>query len=1010
MSIQERGSCRSFRLILYMLASLALASFARAQEINFTHFGISDGLPQTQVRAIHQDDTGYIWVGTYGGAARFNGREFVVFDTKDGLSSNIIISIASSPDRVWFGTTSGLCWQNTRSSKFHCANDPNLQRATIQKIFTTSDGELWLATERGLFRTLLDQPDQITKRHLTDINVTNVMADKEGTVWAATRAGLFKLDEETDRFFAQQLPEAAGKVVLSIQPDNRFLWIGTEEGLFLRSNDKTSPSPGLPENWTQDNINSMTLSISGDVWIGSNQGLLRHTRDGFALINETTGLMSNIIYTVFADREGVIWIGSDFGLSKYSPGPFVGYRKQHGLLHHLIRTMAEDQAGNLWLGSRAGAQLVPYQDGKWNFEASTVIDSEDGLGDERVYSIDFTPTGDALLATGYGLAQWREGEGVIRQFSMDDGLPTNPTQAVKVTSEGKIWIGTNLGVVSVENGKIIPAPHPELAKAYVFRIQEDASGRLWFGSQSRGLFLLDNGIVTQLLKEDGLTDKTIWDIAPDRVGGLWVGTNGDGLFHVGADGSIDQFTTDDGLVNDFVWQVLVDKDDRVWTYTNKGISRLADGQFRNYGLEDGLLHLEGGATAAIQTNDDTLWFASAAGVMRYVPDFESELTSPPAVIIENVSVGGKSLHSQNTVLPHKPGLIDIQYAALSYEGLANIEYRYRLRGASDEWTTTARYRPLSFANLGSGNYVFEVTARRLGGEWNADTASFAFKVQAPLWERPLFWLILAALLVLSVWTVIRVRLAQAKIRQAQLEEVIAERTEALKVANEQLHHAAITDPLTGLLNRRFFTNQISVDVAHAKRLHQQGAAAENRDIVFLMVDLDNFKEINDTYGHAAGDTVLKAYARLIAQSIRESDYVVRWGGEEFLVVARHTEASSGSVIAERIKRAANKLAFTFHGKQLSVTCSVGISNLPLVSGQPESAIWEDAIEIADVAVYKAKEMGRNGWVMIRSQAATRPNGDVIDIARSVKTDLQRARQEKIVSIATSFDASVAIHN
>jgi len=996
-------------ILVFLFGLLPLASVA--QEINFQHLLAHDGLPQTQVRAVHQDADGYIWVGTYGGAARYNGRDFVVFDTDDGLASNTILSIHATADgRTWMGTTTGLCWIESGQLRFDCSKARQISGNAVQGILPTPDGGVWVATTNGAHRVSRQAPDEVIETLLSARNVVALDRDDDGTVWIGTRTGLFQLNAGESTPNPLELPPAAGDIVLALQANGRVLWIGTETGLFMERDGIVESASGLPDEWMQDNINAMTVGGSGDVWIATNQGVLRHTRDGFDLLTESNGLMSNITYTVFADREGVVWIGNDNGLTRYAPGPFVGYRRKHGLLHYFVRTMNEDDQGNLWLGSRSGAQRVPYRDGEWRFEESTLITAANGLTDARVYSIEFTAPGEALLATGDGVVLWREDEGVVRRYSRKDGLPTDTSQALKKGPDGRVWIGTNLGVVVLQNGKITPAPDKDLANAYVFRIQEDTRGNLWFGSQDRGLFRIADGKVTRLAESDGLTGKTIWDIAPDRDGGLWAGSNGDGLFHVRSDGSIRRYTVADGLVNDFVWQVLVDAQSRVWAYTNAGISRLEDGAFTNYGMDDGLLHLEGGATGAIQTHDGTLWFASADGLMRYVPEFETENALPPPTLVESVTVAGRPIED-GAELPYAPGIIDIQYAALSFESAGEIEYRYRLLGASDDWLVSQRYRPISFANLGAGDYTFEVTARKTGGEWNPEISRFRFSIDSPFWETAWFWLLTVLVFGGLVWFAMRMKVQQARLREHELAMVVEERTQdlqhaadALKFANDQLQSAATTDPLTGLLNRRYLTSQIATDVAQTRRLYRGDGLYPNRDIVFMMIDLDFFKQINDTYGHAAGDHVLRGYGRIIKNEMRESDYVVRWGGEEFLVIARNTEASQSRVIADRIHNAVSDQKFVLDdGTELSVTCSIGVSHLPLFADQPDAMNWEHVIEITDIAVYMSKALGRNGWVSIRG---LRPVSETnpAELLQQIKTGLKRLVEDEVVIVESSFES------
>ena len=122
----------------------------------------------------------------------------------------------------------------------------------------------------------------------------------------------------------------------------------------------------------------------------------------------------------------------------------------------------------------------------------------------------------------------------------------------------------------------------------------------------------------------------------------------------------------------------------------------------------------------------------------------------------------------------------------------------------------------------------------------------------------------------------------------------------LRRTNVVLQEASLTDPLTGLRNRRYFSATIEADVSQALRSHADGRDPQTRDLVFYLIDADNFKEVNDRYGHDVGDKVLVEMARRLSSSIRHSDVLVRWGGEEFLIVSRYTDRTEAELLAQRV--------------------------------------------------------------------------------------------------------------
>jgi diguanylate cyclase (GGDEF)-like protein len=170
---------------------------------------------------------------------------------------------------------------------------------------------------------------------------------------------------------------------------------------------------------------------------------------------------------------------------------------------------------------------------------------------------------------------------------------------------------------------------------------------------------------------------------------------------------------------------------------------------------------------------------------------------------------------------------------------------------------------------------------------------------------------------------------------------------------QSLRETTVRDQMTGLYNRRFLEEYVDTLVAGARR--------RNKPISVLMLDLDHFKKVNDTYGHAAGDKLLTELARVIRQSLRASDVAVRYGGEEFMAVLPDTDHQGGMVVAEKIRRAVEDMRIQVAGTVLQKTVSVGVAEFP---GDGD-AFWQ-VVEYADLALYRAKHSGRNQVVRFTS--------------------------------------------
>ncbi|MGH9494946.1 MAG: GGDEF domain-containing protein [Candidatus Sulfotelmatobacter sp.] len=183
----------------------------------------------------------------------------------------------------------------------------------------------------------------------------------------------------------------------------------------------------------------------------------------------------------------------------------------------------------------------------------------------------------------------------------------------------------------------------------------------------------------------------------------------------------------------------------------------------------------------------------------------------------------------------------------------------------------------------------------------------------------------------------------------------------LRRTNVVLEEASLTDPLTGLRNRRYFSATIEADVQQALRSHTDGHESNTRDLVFYLIDADNFKEVNDRYGHDIGDTLLVEMARRLSSSIRHSDVLVRWGGEEFLIVSRYTDRNEAELLAQRVLSAVADTPFSLGPEREPVyrTCSLGWAAFPWLTNNPRSVCYEEVLTLADRALNRAKQTGKN---------------------------------------------------
>lgn len=231
----------------------------------------------------------------------------------------------------------------------------------------------------------------------------------------------------------------------------------------------------------------------------------------------------------------------------------------------------------------------------------------------------------------------------------------------------------------------------------------------------------------------------------------------------------------------------------------------------------------------------------------------------------------------------------------------------------------------------------------------------------------------------------------------------AKMLETLKRQNQRLEQTSYSDQLTGLSNRRHLIRNIPGDIALCRRRYEVAEASghypADADLLFILVDIDHFKMVNDTYGHNAGDNILKKFSAILKSVFRESDHIVRWGGEEFLIVVRFFDRTRAGALAERFRQEVEGADFDIgNGSILKKTCSIGYSCFPFYRNVPDAYSWEQVVEIADKCLYAAKKTQRNAWVGATGNSEdgiTRSFSDVVE-------DMPDALKNKNIEVDTSL--------
>jgi len=235
-------------------------------------------------------------------------------------------------------------------------------------------------------------------------------------------------------------------------------------------------------------------------------------------------------------------------------------------------------------------------------------------------------------------------------------------------------------------------------------------------------------------------------------------------------------------------------------------------------------------------------------------------------------------------------------------------------------------------------------------------------------------------------------------------KIAQESNEELESARKKMEEMSLTDTLTKLRNRRYLATFIDRETSHSLRKYDEwlkknrSNKPRNADIVFFMLDIDYFKWVNDTFGHDSGDRVLEQMGQLLKKNCRDSDIVIRWGGEEFLIVSLNTNQCQSQMLAERIRKAIETHTFKIENDQtINRTCSIGFACYPFMTKDIRALDYEQIISIADKCLYISKMSGRNASVSIQSNESTVKK----DLLKKINSNLDTMFDNKEIKIFTS---------
>ncbi|MFG6467105.1 two-component regulator propeller domain-containing protein [Roseateles sp. BYS87W] len=997
----------------------------------------SVAVPQNSVPAMAQDRDGFLWIATTQGLTRYDGYRLRPIEfpgtTLAQRSLGWVRALAAGRDgRVWIGTEfQGLVAYDAahdRLERHGSAQGEQGPHPTVRALAEGRDGTVWMGTMgQGLWAY---DPGQrrfsaqlLTAQGTPEGRVLALCAARDGSVWAGHWRGLAYRPAAGGAWTAIELPDLPDGAPVSTLTEDRTgrVWLGTQDGRV-----------GVVEQgrvrWVQHlrmPVNALAEATDGRLWVGGKVGLfwvnpasgaveavLRHDP------RRSMGLAGNDISGLLRDRSGAMWVsGYGVGVQRHQSHPALAVRGPDAdpaspLAEADVRAVLRLQSGEVLaatqhgdlvrLDGRSGRDLATL--GVWPRERRTVVEF-----------LAQAPDGSLWMAAA-GRLEHRAATGrLLHDWPLDGGR----AQQILLRPDGSVWVGLQEGLYRLAraDAAALDRVHPEgPARLHggIYALRTAPDGRLWVGGQA-GLFRereAGGGALERVPQapDEALASPIVMSLLWGRDGRLWVDTPVSGLHRLkgwdaGGRARFERISERHGAEGVFGGNLQEDGQGRIWTQLfvyDPAVDRLD-----SFGPAEGANFGSFWFFASTALPGGDLLFGGSRGLLRVRPAAWRTQSVNPPLVISALRVNGQphdqpQALSEGLHLPPGKRSVAVEFAALDYADPQRLRYEYRLEGLDADWTRVdANGRLASFGPLRPGQYTLQVRATAHHNMWGTEQLRLPVTLEPAWWETDAARLGGGVALLAAVWAWMRWRTRALRRRQTELAALVDART-------AELRELSLTDALTGLRNRRYLELRLDDDLRLCLRRFEtpegDGPGPE-ADLLVMLLDLDHFKRVNDLYGHAAGDAVLVQLAQRLGQVFRETDSLVRWGGEEVLVLVRETDRRDAAELAERVCAAVRERPFDIGpGETVRVTVSLGFCAFPLDPHHPRLWDWRACLGLADSALYAAKARGRDGYVGAVQAQGLSPREAPADLAAWQRETRVQAVFSPIAERAASPDA------
>ncbi|MBO4698851.1 diguanylate cyclase [bacterium] len=972
-------------LLLVVAAVSVYAETCTPDGFCFDCYNSSQNLPQNQVVAFAENPAGYMFVAGRNFLARFDGDEFVLPEggRLAGMPTSTINDFVIDDNGVGFIATDLGLWTVDSGSfealvfnKVGKVGDVSVKSLTYDRkndlVYGAVSGKgVFSFSAKGFFEWYNPENSRLGAR-----DAEKVFADSQGTVWLGTKSGVWFLKAGSGKFV--QVGYLDDSVAAFAEGHDNIIYAGGGKGYYLIENGEVSISfAGEKVPWPD--VTALMTDDSGRLWIG--------TKNSGLNINEIFSLPVGGAVTAFArDKEGGIWFGTSadgFCIAKKSAYKGMMFADEN------VPGVVSDAAGNIFFNTNR--EIFRWKDDDLcDLEDCRELVVQMAGGIDRIF-IDKTDNLWVSAPSGLFIMQPDRTFKPLKDIYMasEDIFPVS-SDVFYSDSDGNVWtndLSMPNAVFVFRNDRtaerlVLPAD------AWIVDIVSH-EGEIFVVTRRHGVFKLEKN---NSLNHVGLWEKDIFvkRVFVDSKQRIWIVTLSDDIF-INIEKDAMAFPLKAFGDSAAIRSVAEDKNGGFWIMTDAGVARIkgedadcfvsgkcSDVPMVVYGKRDGMTSLEcaeGRASSPAVSAFGILFVPMMKGMAVFNTNFKEKEHAVPQVAIDGVFLldeGGKRYSPDNqgvTVLPHSVKNLSVYYSAPQFSGTGRLLFDHYF---DKEYVIGTTERKVVLSNIQSGLHEFSVRAYRSDDPAKFSEKRLAFQVTPEFYEKKGFVTAVPLLAVLLLSIILFLNRRLKAMREAEVKRLIDEKTAELRMKNNTLKEAVMKDPLTGLMNRRYMFEVEERKIrrfieSRERKIHLIDnrnllEIEKNNDSVYgvIMMDIDHFKRVNDLYGHDAGDVVLKGISEIMQDSVRADDILIRWGGEEFLIVLKNIPVNKMFEIAKKIRKAIETHPFeTQNGSTVWVTASMGVVFLPFFSFKPKLLTFENVVTIADMALYYSKENGRD---------------------------------------------------